>query len=171
MSRMSVIGDLIEQHKWTLGVELGVFQGATFGYLLERCPDLVMYGFDHWRPRNGLRQNKETGETSNSFEEMTLAKRKAYAVAEKYPDRANLIYCTSDLGATYIKGKVDFVFIDADHTTEAVKQDIGVWRYKLRERGALIGHDFNWPSVRRAVDSTLGIVTHLPDNLWVWYTR
>ena len=47
---------------------------------------------------------------------------------------------------------MDFVFIDADHRTEGVKEDIRRWLPKLKLDGWLTGDDANWPSVRAALD-------------------
>jgi cephalosporin hydroxylase len=52
----------------------------------------------------------------------------------------------------YKDGNLDFVFIDAMHTYDAVKEDIAAWLPKVRVGGVLAGHDYDWPEVRRAVD-------------------
>jgi len=47
------------------------------------------------------------------------------------------------------------VFIDGEHTTEAVLRDIAAWKPKLLPQGTLCGHDIPHPEVAAAV-STLG---------------
>lgn len=51
-------------------------------------------------------------------------------------------------------GCLDLVYIDAKHTYESVKEDIELWRPKLREGGYLCGHDYQgkFPGVIKAVD-------------------
>ena len=52
-------------------------------------------------------------------------------------------------------GELDFVFIDGEHSYEAVKADVRAWWPKIRNGGFLIGHDYNpkrFPGVCRAVD-------------------
>lgn len=44
-------------------------------------------------------------------------------------------------------GDLDFVYIDADHTYEAVKADIAAWWLKVRVGGTIAGHDY----VKRAL--------------------
>jgi predicted O-methyltransferase YrrM len=54
---------------------------------------------------------------------------------------------------------VDFVFIDAGHTYEAVKADVAAWYPIVKPGGILAGHDYSnpeFPGVRRAVDELLG---------------
>jgi predicted O-methyltransferase YrrM len=51
----------------------------------------------------------------------------------------------------------DFVFIDADHSYEAVKADILAWAPKVKPGGILAGHDIcTYNSVQRAVVDCLG---------------
>lgn len=40
-------------------------------------------------------------------------------------------------------GWFDYVYIDSDHTYEAVKKDIELWWPKVKEGGILAGHDYN----------------------------
>ena len=50
-------------------------------------------------------------------------------------------------------GSLDFVFIDANHSYDAVKNDIIAWAPKVRSGGVLCGHDYNsFPGVQKAVD-------------------
>lgn len=55
-------------------------------------------------------------------------------------------------------GSLDAVFIDAEHTYEAVKADIAAWRPKIKKGGYLAGHDYSgaWPGVVRAVNESFG---------------
>jgi cephalosporin hydroxylase len=51
--------------------------------------------------------------------------------------------------------KFDLVFIDADHSYEAVKEDIAMYSRVIREGGTLSGHDYNpegFPGVCQAVN-------------------
>ena len=64
---------------------------------------------------------------------------------------------TTQAASNFADGSVDFVFIDADHSYEAVKQDIQTWLPKVRHGGVLAGHDYGWAgTVQRAVHETLG---------------
>jgi hypothetical protein len=47
---------------------------------------------------------------------------------------------------------VDFVFLDANHTTEGVLEDIDCWKPKVIPGGVLAGNDYEWESVKKAVD-------------------
>lgn len=51
----------------------------------------------------------------------------------------------------YNDSSIDFIFLDASHTTEDVLNDIEAWTPKLKEGGVLIGDDYDWQSVKEAV--------------------
>jgi hypothetical protein len=46
---------------------------------------------------------------------------------------------------------LDLVFIDAQHTYEACKEDIETWLPKVRKGGFITRHDYRWDGVNRAV--------------------
>ena len=73
---------------------------------------------------------------------------------------------TGDAASHVPNEYLDFVFIDADHSTHAVLRDISFWRPKLKPTGFLLGHDANWPSVSRALTAILGTWTELDANVW-----
>jgi len=63
---------------------------------------------------------------------------------------------STDAAKLYEDKSLDFIFIDADHTYESVKQDIISWRPKLKDEGIMAGHDYNEPSVKKAVKEMFG---------------
>ena len=60
---------------------------------------------------------------------------------------------SADAAADVEDGSLDFVFIDACHSFEAVVEDLAAWWPKLKPGGLMAGHDYtNFEGVRRAVD-------------------
>jgi len=49
-------------------------------------------------------------------------------------------------------GEFDFIYIDASHKYEDVKQDIELCLPKLKYKGIIAGHDYSWSDVKKAVD-------------------
>jgi len=141
---------LVKQHGWTTGVELGVNKGLLFQMLLEQCPTLRLFGVDTCP--------------------VPHRKDKCLAIAEQYKDRATMLVMTTDEAVTYFAhDSMDFVFIDADHSYEAVQSDIANWRPIIRTGGWLLGHDYNakWPGVVSAVDRAFGSrVRVFPGSIW-----
>ena len=65
-------------------------------------------------------------------------------------------------------GSLDFVFIDACHTYQAVKKDISSWLPKVKPGGILAGHDIGtYRSVAQAVGEMLGQVS-IKENCWIF---
>lgn len=51
-----------------------------------------------------------------------------------------------------IAGRFDVVFIDGDHSTEAVIADLATARIYVRPGGMIIAHDVNYDTVRAGLD-------------------
>lgn len=56
----------------------------------------------------------------------------------------------------YLDNSIEFVFIDADHSYEAVKHDIQTWWPKIKINGMIGGHDEQHEPVSRAVKEIFG---------------
>jgi hypothetical protein len=87
---------------------------------------------------------------------------------KKYKNRSKFYRMKTTEAATHVEDdSLDFVFIDADHSYEAVKEDIINWTDKVKVGGYVMGHDINWKCVRQAVSEIIGnVYTIGPDNVW-----
>lgn len=77
---------------------------------------------------------------------------------------------TTDAAACWRGGPIDILFVDADHTAEAVLQDLKAWMPYVRSGGLICGHDHRtFAEVRVAVDEVFGegVVKSTCD---VWWT-
>lgn len=160
--RKDWLAHLVTVNGWTFGAELGIRKGATFLHLLARCPVLTLIGVDLWeeQPDNEGPQKYMTGD----HDECELAVR---SQAYQFGPRAIIIKDWTIHAAEDVEdGSLDFVFVDADHSTNAVKADIVKWFPKLGPDGWMIGHDINWPEVREAVDKLLPGYIIGPDNTY-----
>lgn len=154
--RKDWLAHLVQRHGWKWGAELGLRNGATFCHLLRTCPGLHLIGVDTWSPDIG-------------YQNVDEAERRTREGAAPYIERAHIIKATTLEAATQVAPlSLDFVFIDADHSTEAVIADIAAWGPKVRKGGQMLGHDINWPSVKAAVDDLLPGYVIGPDNCFRW---
>ena len=64
---------------------------------------------------------------------------------------------------------LDVVFIDLNHTYEAVKEDIKLWLPKVKKGGYIAGDDYHehWKGVIQAVDELLPRATFI-DDCWIY---
>ena len=72
--------------------------------------------------------------------------------------------------ATHPLGSASFVFLDDNHETDHVRAELAAWWPVVRQGGVLAGHDYDWPSVRAAVDpwaAALGVDVAAVGRAWV----
>ena len=77
---------------------------------------------------------------------------------------------TQDVCQTAENNSFDLVFVDADHSTEAVRADIIAYWPLLKAGGVMAGHDWAWPSVKAALHS-LGLRVETEEGSNVWHVR
>lgn len=109
------------------GVEIGVHHAETTLYLLENGDNLRhLYAIDPYIGREPRYQ--ETKEQLSQYPNVTL------------------IRDTSDEAAKSIPDDLDFIFIDGNHSYEAVLSDLENYVPKMKSGGLLSGHD--WTCIR-----------------------
>ena len=142
--REHYLDHLVKTRCWTVGVEVGVRTGRTLFHLLDNNANLKMYAVD-----------KDTDQFYNSM------------VEKRYGDRLVVLHGTSWDQADFIKEKVDFVFIDAGHSTKSVIKDIRAYRPLLKDDTGLTGHDIDFPAVQLALEQLNISFDVGPDNTWI----
>ena len=152
--RYEWLTSLVDGTGWTLGAELGLRKGSTYLYMLQYCPELTLIGVDCWA--DGL-----------GHQEVDAAEKMVRDGAKKYGARARIIKgWTVQVAEQIDDGTLDFIFVDADHSYESVKADLLAWMPKVKKGGWIIGHDINWPSVKKAADELLPAYFIGPDNCY-----
>jgi len=133
-----------------IGAELGVWKGKMSYYLLSELPNLTLIMVDRWAPPIP----GDSYHTSGSEMALCDIKKfdKVYAEAMDrvfpYRDRTIVYEMTTVKAADDVENYfLDFVFIDADHSYEGVKNDIIHWRDKVKIGGWICGHD--WGNVKK----------------------
>lgn len=122
-----------------VGVEVGTFCGENALALLRSMPGLFLYLVDPYEPYDHPGMDKESLRWARGVMEQNLKPFRRWAhVPLKSVEAAEGIENAS----------LDFVFIDDDHSSEAVEASVRAWLPKVKHRSGLIGHDFSWPSVK-----------------------
>ena len=164
--------NLIKSHfgayKYITGVEVGVWQGDLSADLLVHLPRLTLYMVDPWEL---LVEGTPT--MMKKMDEVIAARKKAEYRTQFYS--RVVCHMTSLQAAHDLASKqFSFVFIDACHLYESVRDDIIAWWSLVVPNGLICGHDYNgvgdqrhgW-GVKRAVDERFGSkVNVLPGNIW-----
>ena len=168
--QMVVLENLVRRYDLKVGVELGVLYGYHAQHLVEACPQLFLYGVDAFRK---LRPGNGYDEVSQQWFDDLCVKTRSFL---EPTGRWQLIRETTVEAARTFTRPIDFVFIDADHGYEGVRDDIRAWWDHVRPGGIVAGHDFDhsdWPGVRRAVVECLDEYGLEPtvDYGYVWWVR
>jgi len=134
-----------------IGAEIGVRDGTNAIYLLENLPIKKLYLIDSFLP---YRDNPDKYYTAEEQEEEY---KKLLLNMERYYDKVIIIRQSSQWARQlFSKDYFDFVYIDADHKYESIKDDLNWWD-KIIVRGIIGGHDYGYGEtwdfgVKKAVD-------------------
>ena len=157
-----------------LGAEVGVWFGVNADIILQTMPNVSLHLIDSWDMGGG------TTMQGRPLRDWEAAYRAAQGVADRYPDRTRLIRAFSvDAARCAADGSLDFVFIDADHGYDGIRDDVRLWWPKIRIGGLFSGHDYRHHKnktgefgVKRAVDEfaiECGHVVRLTrGSVWYW---
>lgn len=122
------------------GAEIGVAFGEYSEHILKYWKGRKLYSIDPWieYPQEIYKDNANVSQTrQEEFRQWTISR------LGKYGDRSMILRKTSAEAVKEFKdGSLDFVYIDAQHHYEAVKEDIALWLPKVKKGGILAGHDY-----------------------------
>ena len=168
-----------KQHK--LIVEFGSFLGRSTRVLADNAAGKV-YAMDDWRTGIKPHWGPEILEKlTPDFEENLY--RGFCLHLQEHIDSGKVIPVRADnervdlLPPEWFNGhgggeKPDMLFIDGDHHYEPVKRDIANGLAMLRAGGLLCGHDYDWKTVKQAVDELLPAATLVPGtSIWFCFVQ
>jgi len=165
-----------------VAVEVGVLSGRLSEYLLSKHKTLHLLMVDNWEAsENQPEHYKATGDGSafSKASAMALSRKRAGEKTWRFRKRRTIIPRASVEAARYVKdASCDLVFIDADHSEEAVASDLAAWERKVKPGGYLGGHDFGNPAngkdfsgVKRAVERWANGREIERGTDWTWFCR
>lgn len=156
-----------------IGVEIGVSTGNGSITMLQQIPDLTLYSIDPWKHLED-KYGEEHFESALPQLELDHAYLIAKTRLAEFGERSIIIRKNSDDAVGDVPDKVDYVFIDGDHSYNQVLRDINHYFPKVKSGGIIAGHDYVKQSgVARAVDSYFkNDVVHLgDDDTWWVYVK
>jgi SAM-dependent methyltransferase len=169
---------LIDENNFKICAEIGVQSGEFSEKLLKSKVLNKLYLIDCWTYQyNYIDIANIEDEQQKILYEYVLKKFEGeprVSIIKKFSNQACNLFENDSF---------DFIYIDADHSYEAVKNDINIWYDKLKDGGILAGHDYvngllpeGEFGVKQAVDEfvkeynkTLYLTNE--DNWKSWYFR
>lgn len=140
-------------------VEVGSWKGRSLSCLLVEAKnsgkELEIFAVDTFKGSPDFKFFDADGNEMEDPGDVEGACRKAADLAA-YPYK---IICSESVAASEKFGdrSLDAVFIDADHSEEAVYRDILAWGEKVKVGGYIGGHDVNEPGIKAAIDRAFAL--------------
>lgn len=162
---------VLNEYGLKTGVEVGVAFGGHAEAMLQQTLIQKLYGVDPYRHFRDYDDpmNLPQAEFDALFE---FTKCRLAVFGDRFEARRE----TSSEATSAINVDIDFVYIDALHTYEGVRDDVRNWYSKVRYGGVIGGHDYGhscFPGVKKAVDeffSRFGLEVH-DEGEGVWWVE
>lgn len=149
-------------------VEVGVCYGQSSVFMgveiINQKKNIKLNLIDSWD------ENFEKG-MYNSFTNTI------HPIKQKMGDKLNIIKdLSTNASKQFEDNSLDFIFIDACHDYECVKEDLHVWYPKLKKEGVIAGHDYydGHPGVEQAVNEFFHEDLHRlqsQEYCWVYFNK
>ena len=149
--------------------EVGVWLGESAYFLAQFFPEAHLYLVDPWKPSS---EYLEKGHAPSFLQkDYNRAHENVKRLLQDNP-QVSILKKTSQEALSLVPNNLDLVFIDGDHSYQAVKQDILSWKKKVRPGGILAGHDYSpeFPGVVQAVDECLKDQLQLGEET-IWFIQ
>jgi predicted O-methyltransferase YrrM len=144
-------------------VEIGSYIGASACFIaagMKKSPGDKLYCIDTWQ-NEGMAEGKR--DTFTEFKKNT----------SKYKDLIIPHRGESRELAKKFDRRIDFLFIDGDHSYEGVRADVNSWFPKLNPGALVLFHDVGWADgVQQVIDEMVKPRANseggLPNLYWAW---
>ncbi len=120
------------KNKPITAVEIGTDKGSNARSILETLNIGRIYLIDPW---------EEHGEYHRTQEDLSNAEKEARKRLNKYSSKTVFIKKYSDEAIKNVPDKIDFIYIDGDHSYKQTKKDMENYWPKIRKGGIFAGHD------------------------------
>ena len=150
-------------------------QVVGFLQLVNAVTATMGYGL-HWVEVGGFKGESATLVAGfpqvERLDVVEASKTHADAMRQRFAgiQRVNVVQAKSvDAAGEYRQRSLHVVYVDADHSYEAVAADLDAWYPKLRIGGYIAGHDYHdgFPGVMRAVNERYTGVQTFADSSWL----
>lgn len=133
-----------------IGVELGVQTGEYSETILKKWNGKELILIDIWK-EIAAELYCDVANVSQDKQRDNLAK--TFDKIYPFGDKATIIRADGNRAVSlFADNTLDFVYIDANHSYNAVTHDIALWYPKVKKGGYLCGHDYPYIDVKKAVD-------------------
>lgn len=130
---------LAEKNLNGVGVEIGVASGSYSEVLLKHTGLKTIFFVDPWKDYSNVNSADYYGNQKAQDERYSSV----VSRFQCYVDRAIIVRKESvEASKDFTNEFFDFIYIDANHSYEFIKEDIDYWYPKLKVGGIMSGHDY-----------------------------
>ena len=159
--------------------EIGICGGKHIEYLLKNTQITKAYGVDPIHHEGWIGEGKMNGTGADVIGEYDKFFKAVQENLDQFGEKCELVRMMSvDAAPLFEDSSLDFIFIDAIHTYDAVMDDLDAWYPKVREGGIVCGHDWEhdqFPGVTKAVSHFFDDLPHeingVPEPVHVWWVH
>ena len=152
----------LNQHN-LVGVEIGVYQGGNAESILETLDInklILVDPYEEYDEHTLIKRAKDNNTTAQKI--LNDAKKQTQDRLKNFKN-VSFVYEKSEAAVTNFEDEsFDFIYIDANHSYESVKQDIELWFPKVKRGGIIGGDDFQngfVPELNGCVNAILEFVS------------
>src|SRR3990167_11147030 len=149
----NVIEQFFGKDREVRGIEIGCFKGELPLFILSNLMNVSLISIDPCLYWDAVIKN--TKNYANRFQIISLASNKAVSLVD---------------------GRIDFVFIDGDHSYQQCREDILNYLPLISKDGFISGHNYHkaessaHPGVHQAVDEIFKDKVKLEED-FIWYVQ
>jgi len=172
--------DILKDSEHRVGCEVGVYTGTMVGFLLKELPKIERYyTVDPWmsyEQYDGKKYRRPGHKVVSSWEQAMLM---YFRNIEPFQHKVITLRMKSTEAVKHVLDKsLDWVYIDANHKYEYVKENLQVWTPKVKPGGIVSGHDYDNPkgygkgwNVKKAVDEFVPKSLLSVEGLVWWFKK
>ena len=149
MTRYELV-DIINSRDYKIGAELGVCQGQFSYYLLKHSNLDKLYSIDAWEDKIPHNYNISVSHLKHFGDRSIIIKGRTNDVCDQFDDDS-----------------LDFLYIDAGHDYQSVRDDLVNWIPKVRSGGMVSGHDYMKFGRLRVVEAVNDVMQERSEKLHV----
>jgi predicted O-methyltransferase YrrM len=162
-----------------VGVELGVFEGASFLTLLHNCPNIkTLHGVDIYKPYDDYIKIPYDGTVGMKVDKPTSEIIRAVSFTrQKYSGMTDKIVFHEDdstaVASKFEDESIDFIFMDSYCSYDQAKRELEAWFPKVKKGGLFSGHDWESYPIQKAVnefrrENRMSNTLIAYSNTWSW---
>lgn len=154
-----VLYDLLKSKPHKIGCEIGVHTGLMPKNLLSSLPNIEQYyvvdPWESYEMYDGSNYRKPGNQEAKTWKKAII---EFFNNTYDNKEKVIIMRMTSVEAVTHFEdASLDWVFIDANHEYEYIKENLHLWTPKVKKGGLVSGHDYKnpkgkWKGITKAVN-------------------